>query len=75
MLNPDQFHYLELQEKEIHAFYRETRIFIMKQKLVKKTVCWTCKSCLSYVPSMKEETLEDAKQRIMDMLNEFLARF
>jgi len=75
MLNPDQLHYLELQDKEIHAFYRETRIFIMKEKLIEGTVYWTCKSCLSYVPSFKQETLEGAKKRIWDMLNEFLARF
>lgn len=75
MLDPNKFHYLELQEKEIHAFYRGTRIFIMKQKLIEGTIYWTCKSCLSYVPSMKEETEEGAKQRIMDMTNEFIARF
>ena len=74
-LDPNLFRYVELQEKEIHAFYRSTRIFIMKEKRIGKEPYWTCKSCLSYVPSMKEKTLEAAKQKITEMTNEFIALF
>lgn len=75
MLDEKSFYFRELNSKEFHVFYKETRIFIMKQKVIQGESYWTCKSCLSYVPSMKEETFEKAKERIIRMVHEFLERF
>jgi len=75
MLDEKNFYFRELNSKEFHVFYKETRVFLMTQKMIQGESYWTCKSCLSYVPSMKEETFEGARERITCMVEEFLERF
>lgn len=75
MLDEKNLYFRELNSKEFHVFYKETRIFIMKQKVIQGVSYWTCKSCLSYVPSMKRETFEEARETITCMLEEFVGRF
>jgi hypothetical protein len=75
MLDTMSFYSNELNKKEFHVFYRETRVFIMKQKLIKEELYWTCKSCLSYVSSFKEKDFDIAAGKIRTMVEEFVARF
>ena len=75
MLNPDNFHFHEYNKRELHLFYRETRVFIFKEKEILGEWVWTCKSCLSYVPSHKADNFEKAEKQAKAMVSEFLKRF
>jgi hypothetical protein len=80
MIIPEYFYYRALNNGEVHVFYKETRIFIMKKKWIKDGSgftmdYWTCKSTLSYVPSFKEPDFDKAKAMIMKELEKFLNLF
>jgi hypothetical protein len=63
------------EEHEYHMFCGKTRIFIIKLREIQNEKYWTFKSCLSYVPSFKDQILKDGLKSAENRLKNFIKRF
>jgi len=63
------------KRREYHIYCGDTRIFIVTFKVILEKNYWTFKSCLSYIPSFKNESLKEGYLNSKKLIEEFIYRF